>query len=357
MIWGIANRRTSDYLASGSREFGRYCFGRYGFAPRGGARRGRRAFTLVELLVVIAIIAILVTLLLPAVQSAREAARRATCQNHLRQMGIAMHTYASANRRLPSGSPQQFTSGSGYLSPQAQILPFIEEEAVGKLMDVNTGPFQEPNYSAARSQPEVFLCPTESQRGAQTDMGWNNYHANCGTWVHVAGWDGVFGPNYEAGGDKLKPLEWKHLEDGTSKTVAFAEVVNGFGPNTQIDPHRLADCFEFGGPPSNNLLEARAQFAARDWRTASIPWGGEWRWRGYPWSEGTVWRGWYNHLLPPNSVCWRPGSWWKLVTPATSYHTGIVNVVMCDASVRSVNDDIDGDVWLNMGTRDGLIVE
>lgn len=314
----------------------------------------RRAFTLVELLVVIAIIALLVLLLLPAVQAAREAARRTTCINHIRQMGIALHTYASAHRRLPSGSPQLFAGNSGYLSPQAQILPYIEEEAVGRLMDINQGPFDQPNYNAARNQPEVFLCPSDSQRGQRTDMGWNNYHANCGSWVRAAGWDGVFGPNYEAAGHSLKPLTWAKIVDGTSKTVAFAEVINGFGPDVTVPPHRLADCFEFGSAPGGGLYAARDAFLARDWRGAQIPWNGEWRWRGYPWSEGTVWRGWYNHILPPNSVCWRPGSWWELVTPATSYHRGIVNIAMCDSSVQSINSDIDRDVWLEMGTRNGL---
>lgn len=314
--------------------------------------RDRMGFTLVELLVVIAIIAMLVALLLPAVQSAREAARRTQCINNLKQLGIALHSYESAFGVFPSGSPE----AAGYLSPQAQILPQIEESAVGQLLDVTKGPFDEPNYTAAASQPSIFLCPSDSQPlEGQTDMGWTNYHGNCGTWVHITGWDGVFGPNYPAGGDEMKALRIARLIDGTSKTAAFAEVLNGFGPNEDFAKHRLADCFESGSAGSNKILpeEARANFLAKDWETSSIPWGGSWRWRGYPWSEGTVWRGWYNHLLPPNQPCWQPGDWWKLVTPATSPHPGIVNVAMCDGSVRAVEEGIDPFVWQASGTRAG----
>jgi prepilin-type N-terminal cleavage/methylation domain-containing protein len=314
----------------------------------------RPAFTLVELLVVIAIIGILVALLLPAVQAAREAARRTQCKNNLHNMGLALHNFENTYGYLPSGSPQLFAGGSGYLSPQAQILPFIEEDAVGKLMDINVGPFDEPNYSAARNQPDVFLCPSDPLRGIAADMGWNNYHANSGTWVSITGWDGVFGPNYEAGGHSLEPLRLGQIVDGTSKTVAFAEVANGFGPDIQAPPDPLADCFEFGGSPSGDVRAARAAFLARDWRQARIPWNGEWRWRGYPWSEGTVWRGWYNHLLPPNSPCWMPGGdWWLLVTPATSYHGDVISIALCDGSVQSITSGIDPDVWIQMGTRNG----
>ncbi len=312
----------------------------------------RFGFTLVELLVVIAIIAMLVALLLPAVQSAREAARRTQCTNNLKQLGIALFSFESAFGTFPSGSPQN----SGYLSPQAQILPQIEESAVGQMIDPNRGPFDEPNYTAAAAQPAMFLCPSDGQPiPGQTDMGWTNYHANCGTWVYLRGWDGVFGPNYEVGGDAMKPVKVGQIVDGTSKTAAFAEVLNGFGPNKSFGKHPLADCFEAGSAGNRNatLVEARAHFQGLDWRTSAIPWSGEWRWRGYPWSEGTIWRGWYNHLLPPNQTCWRPGDWWLLVTPATSFHSGVVNTVMCDGSVRPVSQGVDPFVWEAAGSRAG----
>ena len=314
-------------------------------------RKLTRGFTLVELLVVIAIIAMLVTLLLPAVQSAREAARRTQCINNLKQLGIALHSFESAFGLFPSGSPE----AAGYLSPQAQILPQVEESAVGRLLDIHRGPFEEPNYTAAAAQPAIFLCPSDANPvQEQTDMGWTNYHSNCGTWVHITGWDGVFGPNYEVGGDAMRPLRIGQIIDGTSKTAAFSEVLKGFGPS-DAEKDRLADCFEAGGAGSRNAtpMEARNHFLGLDWQSSAIPWGGDWRWRGYPWSEGTVWRGWYNHLLTPNQPCWRPGDWWKLVTPATSVHPGVVNVGMCDGSVRAVDDGVDPLVWIASGSREG----
>ena len=70
-----------------------------------------------------------------------------------------------------------------------------------------------------------------------------------------------------------------------------------------------------------------------------------------------MWPTWYNHLLPPNSVCWATDTLWKLVSPASSYHKGVVNVVMVDGSVHTVASDIDPDVWTDMGTRNGFPIK
>jgi prepilin-type processing-associated H-X9-DG protein len=157
-------------------------------------------------------------------------------------------------------------------------------------------------------------------------------------------------------------LTLRRVIDGTSKTAALAEVVNGLSPDrppaTGGDP--IADCFDYGGNPvppgggSFTLAKIRNLFLARDYKTASVPWSGDWRYKGTPWTEGTMWRSWYNHLLPPNSVCWNTDDWWRIVLPASSYHPGVVNLVMVDGSVQSVATDIDMDIWTDMGTRDGM---
>ncbi|MCA9229365.1 MAG: DUF1559 domain-containing protein [Planctomycetales bacterium] len=326
----------------------------------------RPAFTLVELLVVIAIIGVLVALLLPAIQAAREAARRTQCVNNLKQLGLALHNYESAKKVFPGGSTGTIGGvGENYTSPHTLLLPYVEQSQILDLFDPKAGPFDPENFAAGSKQPQMLLCPTDQndRETVGTQLGWTNYHANSGSWVRINDeWDGVFGPDQEVKGlmtkyPALPALPLSRITNGLSNTAAFAEMANGYGPDVRAPASPTADCFEFTGrPPRSGTVEQfRNLFLARDWATARIPWSGEWRWRGYPWSEGTIWRTWYNHLLPPNSICWRPGSWWDLVSPPSSYHPGIVNVVLCDGSVQVVNDGIDPDVWVSMGTREGPI--
>jgi prepilin-type N-terminal cleavage/methylation domain-containing protein/prepilin-type processing-associated H-X9-DG protein len=319
-------------------------------------------FTLIELLVVIAIIGILIALLLPAIQAAREAARRSSCQNNLKQMGVALQNYESAVKRLPGGQSAPHLTDNpddpGYFSPHAQMLPYFEEESLRNLMDIKKNTYADVNWKALYgAKPTTFRCPSDEQQGQSSELGWTNYHANAGSWVRIAGWDGVFGPASNRAGKMALPwLKLGQIVDGTSKTTAFAEVLNGLyperAPATGGDPRR--DCFDFGGPPSGNYAAARNAFLQRAWTTASVPWSGEWRFRGYPWYEGSMWRTWYNHLLPPNSVCWVPNSFDEIVSPAGSAHPGVVNCVMVDGSVQAIAEDVDPDVWLEMGTRGGL---
>ena len=323
-------------------------------------RRGRLGFTLVELLVVIAIIGVLVALLLPAVQAAREAARRSSCTNNLRQIGLAMLNHESAKKVLPAGQTSRIANGPtdpAYLSVQVQLLPYFEQESLRRQIREKENQYSDANLLAQANQPPTFLCPTDQTTSRSMPLGWTNYFANSGTWARWKGWDGVFGPVVSEGGaDALPAVSLAQVADGTSNTAAFAEGVAGFAPDVATpgagDP--LGDCYEFGGVPSARTLKGiRDAVLAKNPSGASIPWSGEWRYRGYPWGEGTLWRSWYNHIVPPNSTCWLPGDdFWLLIAPASSRHSGIVNVAMCDGSVQTVADGIDVEVWTSQGTRD-----
>jgi prepilin-type N-terminal cleavage/methylation domain-containing protein/prepilin-type processing-associated H-X9-DG protein len=119
----------------------------------------QRAFTIVELLVVIAIIGILVALLLPAVQAAREAARRSECANHLRQLGLALDTYESANRHWPAGATSDATGATVYWTGFTDLLPFFEEPALKRLWDPNLA-FYQQSADVLSTVVGLFICPT-----------------------------------------------------------------------------------------------------------------------------------------------------------------------------------------------------
>jgi prepilin-type N-terminal cleavage/methylation domain-containing protein/prepilin-type processing-associated H-X9-DG protein len=340
-------------------------------------RPGRRqtGFTLVELLVVIAIIGVLVALLLPAVQAAREAARRSSCTNNLRQLGIALLNYESAKKTLPPGQYDPYDDTDPYrhgncFSVQAQILPFVEQENFRRQFNFEIDVYEGQNFAAAVNMPALLLCPSESNRGDPSlNLGWTNYHANVGSWAHLTStWDGPFGAVDQKVGIAPRPaVKLSQIIDGTSNTAALAEVNNGLvgGENDTQPADPAADCFDTGGNPvpvgggSASLTRIRDVFLNRDWTTAKVSASGGTTWRlrrGNPWTEGSMWTTWYNHLLPPNAICWNPENniFWKLLSPPSSYHNGVVNVAMCDGSVQLVSSDIDVTLWTDIGTREGL---
>ncbi|WP_252851218.1 DUF1559 domain-containing protein [Aeoliella straminimaris] len=329
------------------------------------SRKLKHGFTLVELLVVIAIIGILVALLLPAVQSAREAARRTSCKNNLKQLGLALLNYESAKKELPAGSLGTINTSAGYWSPHAQMLPYFEQGTLSDLFvikaeDPNGNPWTAHNTQIAETELNILRCPSDGNGMVTlgTPMGWTNYHANSGGWVTYSGeWDGPFGPDrqatsYNADYEGVAPRKLRRIVDGLSNTAAFAEVLNGLG-NSGLEPDPKADCFVGAEvSTSGTLEEVRNSILAQNWQTAPKP---DWRWRGYPWHEGTMWRNWYNHILPPNSTCWRYGStkFYDLISPPSSNHMGTVNIVRCDGSVDTVNEDVDANVWFDLGTIAG----
>jgi prepilin-type N-terminal cleavage/methylation domain-containing protein/prepilin-type processing-associated H-X9-DG protein len=321
----------------------------------------RAAFTLIELLVVIAIIAILIALLVPAVQKVREAAARTQCQNNLKQLGLALHNFHGINKRFPYAS---HSPGNWGPSPFEKLLPYIEQEAAYAMFtdtavsgaSTGTTAADQANDAVGQMRIATFMCPSDIRQGTGYFFGWTNYHSNHGTAVWINGWDGLFAPNGGAAGKPARAVRVTDITDGSSNTAAFAEVCNGAGTDG-APKSPLIDCFEYPPWPTlpgATIATARTNLLAANWQTANIPWGGGWRWRGYPWREGSIWRTGYTHLLPPNKPCWNvDADWYMLVSPASSFHPGGVNLLLADGSVRFVSEGVDMDTWTALGSRGG----
>ena len=155
------------------------------------SRRSVAAFTLIELLVVIAIIAVLIGLLLPAVQKVREAAARARCVNHLKQLALAVHHYESAVGYYPPSmiAPvgATFTTNNGSWSIHGRILPYIEQGNAGLLVDLETAWDAQLASGVPQTRVPVFVCPAEVNDAVRTKSGApyvypQNYGFNFGTW-------------------------------------------------------------------------------------------------------------------------------------------------------------------------------
>ena len=339
-------------------------------APLGDSRNGRRGFTLVELLVVIAIIGILVGLLLPAVQAAREAARRMQCSNNLKQIGLALHNYVSAHRVFPFGKGPSYPSAPVYArwSQHALILPFIEQSALYNTIDFRFPPetpgmggvvafmpaYSNPsgvNAASCRTPVPGFFCPSDS---APTDV-WqaqNNYVGNQGGWLcdrgDQPGAATDVSPSETQTGvfyflSKVRPAD---VVDGLSNTVFFSEKIRGQG-----SPNPRTDLFII--PHQTSLLATYNACSGLNTNTAT-PLSSKW---GYSWVMGENCCTQYNHVAAPNSnSCGGtgfPGTMTNMAmqVSAASRHAGGVQTMLGDGSVRFVGNSIDLIVWRALGSR------
>jgi prepilin-type N-terminal cleavage/methylation domain-containing protein/prepilin-type processing-associated H-X9-DG protein len=300
---------------------------------RPGAVQRDNGFTLIELLVVIAIIGVLVALLLPAVQAAREAVRRAACMNNLRQLGLALHQYHDVFGKFP-GARDPFNPGP--FSTQAHLLDYLEQGNLAGRIDFSQPTSTGINLDVANRIVKVFLCPSDPAGGRVPGLtfGGCNLVACVGTGVNAGDYvtgDGVF--------LLTNPVALRNITDGSSHTAAFSESILGDGQNVAQTPQRQAVQLAGGAQPTAGLC-------------AAGPWVGK---RGDRWINGGYLATAYNHFAAPNSATWdclntSNNYGWKA---ARSLHPLGVNVLMCDGSGRFVTNDLELSVWQAIATRGG----
>ncbi|MCA9262820.1 MAG: DUF1559 domain-containing protein [Planctomycetales bacterium] len=330
--------------------------------------RPRRGMTLVELLVVIFIIAVLVGLLIPAIQNAREAARRTSCMSNLRQVGLSVQLYEGALNRLPpsfktpGGAPLSQTPVDGW-STHVLLLPFLEQQVIQDRIDLNSS-FDE-NFAPIVNVTEgekpmsavrvpIYLCPSEKRDEVRYEDGVPrhyplNYGFNLGEWFVIdpqtgEGGNGAFYPNSE-----LRTQDFVSLE----RTWMAAEV-RAWQPyyrNASL-PEKL----EIPAEPNQLCQWAGAEFKEESGHTE--------------WVDGRAHQAGFTTVFSPNTkvhctiegrdfdIDWTNQQEGKSPTVSTyaavtarSYHPGIVNVVTMDGAVESIDENIDLQIWRGQSRR------
>ena len=350
----------------------------------------KRGFTLIELLVVIAIIGVLVALLLPAVQQAREAARRTQCKNNLKQFGLAVFNYESTFSVFPMGDCTRnyltATGGTTGEIPQATvhvyILPYLDQSNMYNnfnfLLQVNSTSLTSTNASSqVEAQMKqvilpVFHCPSDPNPQVNNVANANIISESCNYMQCLGSTANHAGTNTTAGYDStmLQPSRLqgvffrnsstrpKDIIDGMSNTAMFAEIRTG--PN---------------GPGSFRVIPAGDlqdfSVATNVATTAAAPWTGAdltfppaacenrasnaWDYRGLQWYRALLVATYYNHTLTPNAPfrdC-IASTLWQGHLAARSYHAGGVQYVLADGSVRFTSNNVDKTVWSAVGTMAG----
>lgn len=360
-------------------------------------KRSKKAgFTLIELLVVIAIIAILISLLLPAVQQAREAARRTQCRNNLKQIGLALHNYHDVHSVFPPGrmAPGKVDCWIGWVSPLVHILPMIDQANVYDRLDFtqtrlrDSGPACHANDFVRTLAIPAFQCPSDPAHEAGDNT--NSYRLNWGV-IGAGGRNtddglGAVDPYFSTYGGLIDGtgggafsdkggVSVSNMRDGTSNTLLYSEriISNGdsgqpFAGNFlhQLSGTKIVDKNNINTTPIDNAFIVSACAAAAS--SVNSGTAGSWRvdfGKGNqkyepPWMSSSLAAGAFNTLTTPNSAIYDCGAGSVPDSPnepaqvaARSYHTGSVLAVLADGSVRAVSDSIDLATWQAASTRNG----
>jgi prepilin-type N-terminal cleavage/methylation domain-containing protein/prepilin-type processing-associated H-X9-DG protein len=353
----------------------------------------RRGFTLIELLVVIAIIAVLIALLLPAVQSAREAARRTQCTNNLKQIGLALHNYHEQQGTFPMGSGQPTMDKPGGQVPIAKqglsihvaILPQLGEMPIYNAINFSFGMADntplyayQVNQTAQKSQINEFLCPSDPNATVSFDSSTatgNNCYYGC-----IGATTATFGPVLTdpvtgSAGTNWSSIQYsglfayqqskgvQNVTDGTSNSIAFSEAVVGrssegarqkFIGLTGVSIPAAALQYNVSTNPAGVQSGITACNAA--WSAGKSP---DIQ-RGDSWVHGSMAMTLFNSVITPNGVsnqwtyCSDTGSGSaSRFSNSDSFHPGGVNVLMADGHVQFIKDSISQPIWWGLGTIAG----
>ncbi len=333
-------------------------------------KHSRRGFTLIELLVVIAIIAILVALLLPAVQQARESARRTQCRNNLKQIGLGLQSYAEAHKLFPPGRLRSMSDGAGRCySAYAHLLPYLDQAPLYNQINFNADPDDPALNGAALGQNVQFLlCPSDGVRVLQTNTvngvvvnsGVHNYPLNTGTTYPLSlrnpGGVAVTGIFFEN-----SSVKFADILDGSSSTVCISETIKSEGGPSLWDGFSPTRGFVLtsGNDNTSNgpeLTDYASQCHGNGLLLQQT--------RGSRWLYGAPGHSMYNHIRGPNDrdVDCRGGlphsirtnaAWDRLSLNVASHsrHTGGVHSLFCDGHVQFIGNSISLATWQALGSR------
>ncbi len=316
----------------------------------------RRGFTLIELLVVIAIIGVLIALLLPAVQAAREAARRAQCTNNLKQLGIALHNYHDQQGSFPVGG---LATGGCCNNPNLttwalSILPQMENGPLFNAYNFDLANEQQENFTVIQAQLATHICPSDpyskglerpaSGRGSGIMYAKSSYRAISGS-THGRHGDAFF-DNSNVGGRIRRPAS-----DPRGVDAAWRGVLHVVGHTTDLQPETMASILD--GTSNTGMV---SEYATKTIRRRGTFWA--YTYTSYNQSSTMPYP---NTMLPDYVLCEQARTSGHMHNEAVhackrgfgSFHPGGLNVLMADGAVRFVKQTVNPMTWWALGTIEG----